>query len=368
MAKRVIRLNRKSGPLFTALYLKQCAGSLQQAYAGVAQPHGLLPVPVSLTRSGYPTIIPEFHRKMIRRKDEKADQLVKIYLSYFSVCRSIRLAKRLDRSILESIVSPSQVTDQWRDRIIDIVHYSRYLLVRYCPKIESMPLCQGVTFCPTWKAIPSRSKDKKGGIFTKLRDEIQYCLMIAHSVPKTLAGITPGSVPYEELVRNIGYPLWSHLVRYPYDQTNDLLSEILNRESIEFVHSFNKFSNPRDYELSRGSPGRLAYSTDAGAGKRRSHPIGNYLSQRLLKPLHNFHNVGSSPITRVSLVKGRVSIQSKSQLSRCSTAYNTETNLVSLIPTGAMLGTCTPDNKSWILSLPSVKRIYLLVDWLVVLL
>ncbi|KAI5582012.1 hypothetical protein POPTR_007G061741v4 [Populus trichocarpa] len=305
---------------------------------------------------------------MIRRKDEKADQLVKIYLSYFSVCRSIRLAKRLDRSILESIVSPSQVTDQWRDRIIDIVHYSRYLLVRYCPKIESMPLCQGVTFCPTWKAIPSRSKDKKGGIFTKLRDEIQYCLMIAHSVPKTLAGITPGSVPYEELVRNIGYPLWSHLVRYPYDQTNDLLSEILNRESIEFVHSFNKFSNPRDYELSRGSPGRLAYSTDAGAGKRRSHPIGNYLSQRLLKPLHNFHNVGSSPITRVSLVKGRVSIQSKSQLSRCSTAYNTETNLVSLIPTGAMLGTCTPDNKSWILSLPSVKRIYLLVDWLVVLL
>jgi len=95
--------------------------------------------------------------------------------------------------------------------------------------------------------------------------------------------------------------------------------------------------------------------------------MGNYPSQRLLKPLHNFHNFGSSPITRVSLVKGRVSIQSKSQLSRCSTAYNTETNLVSLIPTGAMLGTYTPGDRSWILSLPSVKRIYLLVGWLVVL-
>lgn len=111
-------------------------------------------------------------------------------------------------------------------------------------------------------------------------------------------------------MRNIGYSLWSHLVRYPYDQTNDLLSEISNRESMEFFHSFNKFSNPRDYELSRGSPGRLAYSTDAGAGKRRIFPIGNYLSQRLLNPFHNFHNVGSSPITRVSL--GRVDIQSKS--------------------------------------------------------
>ncbi|KAJ6895904.1 hypothetical protein NC651_022206 [Populus alba x Populus x berolinensis] len=46
----------------------------------------------------------------------------------------------------------------------------------------------------------------------------------------------------------------------------------------------------------------------------------------------------------------------------------TETNLVSLIPTGAMLGTYTPGNRSWILSLQAGKRIYLLVDWLVLLL
>ncbi|KAG6761180.1 hypothetical protein POTOM_034380 [Populus tomentosa] len=98
--------------------------------------------------------------------------------------------------------------------------------------------------------MPSRSKDKKGVIFTKLRDEMQYSLTIAHSVPKTMAGITLRS------------------------------------------------------------------------GLGRGGPMGNYLSQRLLKPLHNFHNFGSSPITRVSLVKGRVSIQSKSELSRCSTAYN----------------------------------------------
>lgn len=49
MAKRVMHLNRKSGPLFTALYLKQCAVSLQQAYAGVPKKSGLLSVPLSLT-------------------------------------------------------------------------------------------------------------------------------------------------------------------------------------------------------------------------------------------------------------------------------------------------------------------------------
>lgn len=96
MAKRIIQLNRKSGPLFTALYLKQCAVSLQQAYAGVPGPKVPLPFQLSLTRSGYPKIIPSFHRKMIRKKDEKADQLVKIYLSYFSVCRAVKLAKRLN--------------------------------------------------------------------------------------------------------------------------------------------------------------------------------------------------------------------------------------------------------------------------------
>jgi hypothetical protein len=47
--------------------------------------------------------------------------------------------------------------------------------------------------------MPSRSKDKKGGIFTKLRDEMQYCLTIAHSVPKTLAGITLRSVSFVTL-------------------------------------------------------------------------------------------------------------------------------------------------------------------------
>lgn len=81
VAKQVIQLNRRSGPLFTALYLKQAATCLQQAYAGVSQSHSLLPVPVSLTRSGYPKIIPSFHRKILMKKDQKADLWVHIYLS-----------------------------------------------------------------------------------------------------------------------------------------------------------------------------------------------------------------------------------------------------------------------------------------------
>lgn len=43
----VIKLVRKSGMLFTALYLKQCASSLQMAYGGDPQPKSRLPILIS---------------------------------------------------------------------------------------------------------------------------------------------------------------------------------------------------------------------------------------------------------------------------------------------------------------------------------
>lgn len=86
-AKQVRQLYRQSGPLSTALYLKQCGVCLQQVYAGPPYEHERLPVFVSLSRNGLPRIIPSFHRKVIMRKDDKADTLVQLYLSFFySLC------------------------------------------------------------------------------------------------------------------------------------------------------------------------------------------------------------------------------------------------------------------------------------------
>lgn len=60
-AKEVIRLVRKSGFLFTALYLNV----LCHCSKLMPRKTGLLPFPVSLTRSGYPRIIPSFHRSKV---------------------------------------------------------------------------------------------------------------------------------------------------------------------------------------------------------------------------------------------------------------------------------------------------------------
>lgn len=80
--------------------------SLQKAYAGDKVKPELLPVPVSLTRSGYPRIIPSFHRRWILRKDDRADIFVQLYLSFFSLSKILVLAKRVRKSTLTSIISP----------------------------------------------------------------------------------------------------------------------------------------------------------------------------------------------------------------------------------------------------------------------
>ncbi len=91
---------------FLALYLKQAASSLQIAYGGGYTKPELLPVPISLTRSGIPTIIPPFHRQIIRSGGDRADPLVRMYLSFFSLNKLIQRAKKVSVSTLKPIVDP----------------------------------------------------------------------------------------------------------------------------------------------------------------------------------------------------------------------------------------------------------------------
>lgn len=55
-------------------------------------------LPISLSRSGIPRIIPSHHRRMICVRDQKADMLVKWYLSIFSFSKIITLAKRVENT------------------------------------------------------------------------------------------------------------------------------------------------------------------------------------------------------------------------------------------------------------------------------
>lgn len=100
---RIVHLGLQSGWLFCALYLKQAASSLMMAYGGDEFVHPDNAVPVYLARSGYPRIIPSHHRRMILKKDDKADMLVKFYFKILSLSKIITLAKKVDKSTFSSI-------------------------------------------------------------------------------------------------------------------------------------------------------------------------------------------------------------------------------------------------------------------------
>lgn len=85
---------RSGGLLFLSLYLKAASTILMKWYGegptSLGRP-AFYPFPISLCRDGLPTIIPIFHRWIIRRRDVRAARLVKFYLSLFSVYRLIRI-------------------------------------------------------------------------------------------------------------------------------------------------------------------------------------------------------------------------------------------------------------------------------------
>lgn len=113
------------------------------AYGGVNRPNGSFSVPVSLTRSGYPRIIPYFHRKMILRKDDRADVLVRLYCSFFSLAV---LVKRADKKLFEPIISPVKDMDRVRGRVSQVKCDLVKIMDRYLPWLSTIPLELGLVW------------------------------------------------------------------------------------------------------------------------------------------------------------------------------------------------------------------------------
>ena len=75
-------------------------------------------------------------------------------MSLFSVSKLITLAPRVRHTILETIVTPSDL-DSVGSVVAEMKVTFQSLLKRYVPGIESIPLKQGLRFQPTWKSVPS---------------------------------------------------------------------------------------------------------------------------------------------------------------------------------------------------------------------
>jgi hypothetical protein len=89
LARKVFSLYRANGLLFVSQYLSSCQVSLMRF---MSESPGLedsdrLTTWCSCTRSGLPRIIPSSHRKILRKRDDKAQHVARIYLTIFGFSR-----------------------------------------------------------------------------------------------------------------------------------------------------------------------------------------------------------------------------------------------------------------------------------------
>jgi len=105
---RQLNLLHKSGGIqYTVLYLKACSVLLQQASAGYIIPDLTdLKCRVSRDKSGFPRLIPSYHRKMIRAGDKL---ILRQWLTLFSLYRNLLYPGQLK---LSSITNPSKATSR----------------------------------------------------------------------------------------------------------------------------------------------------------------------------------------------------------------------------------------------------------------
>lgn len=283
-AKQVRKLKKGSGLLFTALYLKQCSVALQRYYA-TSTPKKLIsdssPVSVSLTRSGLPRIIPKHHRHVISTRNDRADFLVRIYLSWFGISKLIKLAKPITRSTFSSIVDKSLSFENIGTIFNLLEDYGQLIDRKYLSQIAHIPLEKGIVWEPTWKTVPNDDRifDKNAipNIFTSFKYEVSVYVFLHHQMSEMIGYLhSPGA-------------LYIKRTMWPFNtKENDAAAEAdiqhyFNRD-LPHMTKYAELVWNSTYQL---RPGKLAQSIE-GAGKRRIFAIGNYVKQRLLHPVHTW--------------------------------------------------------------------------------
>ncbi|XP_075515538.1 uncharacterized protein LOC142550184 [Primulina tabacum] len=278
--RSVYRLGRKSGWLYCALYLKQCMSSLKIAYGGKFDKNLPLSVAVSLTGKGYPRIIPSHVRRIMYKHDERADDAVRVMLTLLSFYTILIKGKKIKKTLFDTIRSPVQDIDQVVSWIGTLKGDLVELLDRYVPKLSHIPLNQGMSWLPSWKALPSyRALDTLWSIFTDLR-----------KVKTPYVAQTMELSAYASLLKFIHARgeqwssgiLFPRRVRFAFDRNNKLFS---GSDLDEFESKIGPYLPAWHPAVGPAMTGKLAQKVEGG-GKRRVFAIGNWVNQRLLTPVH----------------------------------------------------------------------------------
>lgn len=153
--------------------------------------------------------------------------MVQLYLFLFSLHKMILEAKKVRKDNLKSLVSPWDDPDRVETIVGKIKGKLPTIIAINLPRITTIPLYQGMTWMPSWKALPTH----------KLTQQVWTCqLKLSREKIKHLRSSLT-SLPYELeafqflLVTVHAYGkqwsqgcLWNERIRYALDKNNKLFT------------------------------------------------------------------------------------------------------------------------------------------------
>nr|QWQ49923.1 hypothetical protein [Zelkova schneideriana] len=99
---------------------------------------------------------------MIRRRDAKADRLVQLYLSWFSISRVVHLYRKISMATFESIFERCSSYSGVMSICSELTTRFHHLQKTYLPWISEIPVYQGISWVPTRKLLPNSPKCRRG--------------------------------------------------------------------------------------------------------------------------------------------------------------------------------------------------------------
>lgn len=331
---------RKGGWLATSIYLKACSSCLIKYYGGQFDRHCELPYPVSLTRTGIPRCIPSFHRAMIRRRDTKAGQIVKFYLSLFSISRLVVIQKKSYFYLKYKTICENAPAD-FDDKPFK-VNVSLLTKRLAAPYIQRIPMRLGLRWKPSWteSPVPFWASFCRGGVvknqFSRIFSELlslaawNYLVLPSERTGAPNERRLPLTFYKRQWIfeyisycfayffgHRVVYPLardkeeWLYSPIFDYTsvaeyqrvstplgpipdlaRTNFSRSLLLLNALIDFAKDFLRKRSPERgedlcYMFDLYHTGKLGFKVE-GAGKTRIFTIPNSLKQALLRPAHDW--------------------------------------------------------------------------------
>jgi len=291
IARRIYHLYKKSGLRFASQYLKACQIQLMKFMAespGLGKTH-TSSTWCNCTSGGLPRIIPSSHRKILRKRDGKSQDLARIYLTIFGLHRVyFRKGTHPDMTSVEggfsSVFGDDQVFMKSLQQALRIaLPEFLYSCFPACAREVSI----GLDWRPSWSSGPVKGKLKAmTNVMSFGLDASSYIMMAGNlfcSNPRLREKERREYQSWPKIIQDLGqfwYAPRVHTIGSTMDSVHPLpFIDMCEQALPKPISQTDLFALP--------TFGRLGLKYEGG-GKIRMFTIVDSIRQSCLRPIHNW--------------------------------------------------------------------------------